>query len=259
MSWSNPTTPNLPDYIAFVQTVMGISPLFLPSVLTPAAPALTPGSGGALNGTVYVAVTYVSALGETIGSPLASATVSSGDLISVASPPAVTGATGWNVYAAAGTGVTLQNADPLTIGTPYDLTALTAGVAPPTTPTASSPWLGYAFDQALALTLSVAGGVSYTLAVYNCAGHIQIRITPDVNGRMNEEGSFTQMRGTFDLLKQSNGLVEQTSNVDTSSTFAVSDALKQLTLTDLNFMKTPWGREALAYMQDYGPSVWALT
>jgi len=259
MSWSNPTTPNLPDYIGFVQQVMEIDPLYLPSVVAPAAPVLTPGSGGSLaSGTVYVQVTYVSALGETNASMPASAVVTgpSGSVV-VASPPLVTWATGWNVYAGGSvTSAQLQNGSPIAIGTNYTINALLSGVPAPLANTAGSPWLNYAFDQAMALVLCAPRlGVSYTLAVYNCAGHIQIRITPDQIGRV----FFQENRATFDLLKMSVGVVQSTGNGDTSTTIAVPDALKQLILTDLGFIKTPWGREYLSYAQDYGPSVWGLT
>lgn len=271
MPWANPTRPNLPDYILFVQQVMDIDPLLLPSVATPATPALTAGSSGSLaTGAVYVRTTYVSALGETVGSPEAQIAVTgpSGS-VQVTSPPAVTGATGYSIYAApAPNAETLQNTAPVAIGTNYSITTLMSGVSPPTDDTASSPWITYAFDQARDLVLIPGGsapwgfargpgsaGIGYTLAVYNCAGHIQIRITPDEDGRT----FFKESRATFGMLKMSVGLVQATSNVDTSSTFAVPDSLKQLTLSDLGFMTTPWGRDFLSYNQDYGPSVWGLS
>jgi hypothetical protein len=257
-AWVTPTTPNLPDYILFVQQNMGIDPLYLPSVAAPAAPALTPGTGGSLaSGTIWVKITYVSALGETNPSPEGYVVVAGPSAsVSVASPGAVTGATGYNVYASTATGQeTLQNGTPVAIGTAYVIHALAAGVALPLVNTAGSPFLGYALDQAMALVIRAPSpGIDYTLATYNCAGHIQIRITPDQTGR----GFFQEQRATFDMLKQSVGLVQATNNVDTGSTFAVPDALKQLTIGDLGFMKTPWGREYLAYAQDFG-GVWGLT
>jgi hypothetical protein len=263
VSWSSPTTPNLADYTVFVQQGMGISPLILPTVILPVASNLTAGNSGSLpSETIYVRTTYISALGETTGSTGTSAAVTGPTgSVAVASPPTATGATGWNIYAANAAGAeTLQNGSPLTLGAPHTLTTLTMGAPPPATPTASSPWVGYAFDQATALVLNVGAlGVAYTLAVYNCAAHIQIRITPDQAGRESDPNSFTTMRKSFNLLLQSVGVVQATSDAGTSTTIAVSDALKQLTLTDLGFMKTPWGREYLSFAQDYGPSVWGLS
>ena len=156
MSWSNPDSPNLPDYALFVQNVMGIDPLYLPS---------------------------------------------------------------------------------------------------------TSPFLGYALDRAVALVVppgrlcrAPSGGVDYTLAVYNCAGHVQFKITPDQTGR----DFFLCERRKFDLLKPSYGVVTSTSDDGTSVTLATPDALRNLTLGDLDFIKTPWGRDYLAYAQDFG-GIWGLS
>ena len=275
MSWATPTQPNLNDYMLFVLFNMGIDPLYLPNVPAPPVPALTTDSSGTLlSGTIYVVVTYVSAFGETQPSPETSVVVvGPTGSVSVPSPAAAPGATGFNVYAASVSGgETLQNGSPVAIGTPFVLTTLDiGGVIPSSSNTAGSPWLGYAFNQAQGLVLQpgrpwwwnntqpAGGGIDYTLAVYNCAGHIQIRITPDqVIGNINR-GFFQGQRKEYGLLNLSAGLVQSSSNVDTSSVFAVSDLMKQLTLTDLDFIRTPWGRAFMQFQQDYGPTVWGLS
>ena len=155
MSWSNPTTPNLPDYTLFVQNVMGVSVVYLP---------------------------------------------------------------------------------------------------------ATSPFLGYAFDRALNLVLQVAaGGFDYTWAVYNCAGHIQIAITPDQVVSGVGYTYFQDMRKSLDILLPSFGVVSSSSDESTSTTLATPDALRNLTIEDLGFMRTPWGRTYLSYAQDYGPTIWGLS
>lgn len=131
------------------------------------------------------------------------------------------------------------------------------GVAPEYLP-ADSPFFGYAFNQALNLVLTGNGAIAgndYTLAVYNCAGHILLRITPDQSGRT----FFAEQVKKYGLDKLSAGMVASASDTGTASTIAVPEALKELTLGDLNFMKTPWGRAYLSYAQDYGPSVWGLS
>lgn len=117
-----------------------------------------------------------------------------------------------------------------------------------------SPFIGYALDRAIGLVISVIGGIDYTLAVYNCAGHIQYQITPDQVGR----DYFRVKRQEFGLLKPSFGVVQSTSDQSTSASLAVPDALQQLTIGDLGFMKTPWGREYLSYQQDFG-GIWGLS
>lgn len=126
----------------------------------------------------------------------------------------------------------------------------------------SSPFIGYAFNRAINITLNVPtqlSGLEYTLAVYNCATHIQLKITPDqiVNGVSFDY--FLKKRAEFTLLNPVVGLVATSSDEGTSVTNAVPDALAQLTLMDLDFMRTPWGREYLAFSQDYGPNVWGLS
>lgn len=126
---------------------------------------------------------------------------------------------------------------------------------------ANSPFLGYAFNRALDIVFSVptVSGYDYTLAVYNCAGHIQIKITPDqvVDGVQRQY--FLGKRKEFLLLQPVNGTVSSTSDQGSSTTFAVPEGLENLTIQDLDFMKTFWGREYLAYAQDYGPTVWGLS
>jgi hypothetical protein len=123
---------------------------------------------------------------------------------------------------------------------------------------ANSPFPQFALDQAQRFVIRAhqrfGGGPDYTLAVYNAATHILITIAPDQPGRANEEGSFTRMRRDAGLNKpDAAGVVTATSDNGTSTTLATPDALRQLTLTDLNFMKTTFGQSALAFNQDYGP------
>ena len=127
---------------------------------------------------------------------------------------------------------------------------------------ATSPFLGYAFIRAMQIVLNVPtslAGIVYTLAVYNCAGHIQLTITPDqvVNGVSYT--FFQDQRRSQDLLKTVQGVVASTSDQASSSAFATPDGLAQLTIEDLGFMRTVWGREYLAYAQSFGPTVWGLS
>jgi hypothetical protein len=75
-------------------------------------------TGGSQPGTYYVKVTYLLNGAETPASPESSFTVSANNLLQVSSPASMTGATGYNVYAATATGrEVLQNASPIAIGT----------------------------------------------------------------------------------------------------------------------------------------------
>lgn len=256
MSWTNPTSPNLPDFLLFVANNMGIPAAALPITITaPSAPGLAANaSGGSLpSGTVYVVITYVTAYGETTASPEASVAVTgpTGQVV-VASPAAQTAVTGYKVYAGTVSGAeVLQTAQPVAIGTAYDINSLVTGTAvPPTANTAGSPWPSYAYNQAIALVLFLPtiAGLDYTLAVYNCAGHILIRIAPDQPAMTYFEGARSQ----FGLLQMSSGVIASSSDQGTSNSFQVPESLGNLTIGDLNFLKTPWGREYVAYAQDFG-------
>jgi hypothetical protein len=105
-------------------------------IAPPSGPQVSQGSGGSLAATnYYVRSTYVSGTGETLASAETAVAVSAANVISVSSPAAVPGATGWNVYvgntascpgvdsgAITGGGETCevkQNASPIPIGTDW--------------------------------------------------------------------------------------------------------------------------------------------
>lgn len=146
-----------------------------------------------------------------------------------------------------------------------DYTLFLQGIGMNTTvlPT-NSPYIGYAFNQASTIVnpygqcVTVPTGVtnvSYTLAVYNCAAHIQIKITPDQTG----QNFFQTLRGPgpggYNLVGFLPGVVTASSDEGTSQTLVVSEAFKNLTLRDLGYMATPYGRSYLEYAQDYGEIV----
>ena len=101
----------------------------------PAAPTLSSVSGGSLAATTYyVVVTYTNSFGQTLQSTESSLAVAAGNLLSVASPAASAGATGYNVFVADVSGEeTLQNSTPIALGTAWTMptTGLVSGAAPP--------------------------------------------------------------------------------------------------------------------------------
>lgn len=125
----------------------------------------------------------------------------------------------------------------------------------------NSPFLDYALTSALDIVqwVPTVSSRDYTFAVYNCAGHIQLKITPDqvVDGVQRQ--FFLGKRQEFRLLQQVNGTVNSSSDESTSVSNAVSWALTELTIQDLDFMRTPWGRWYLEYAQSYGPGIWGLS
>ena len=114
-----------------------------PTNTPPAAPTLSSVAAGTLAATTYyVKTTYVNAAGETLPSAEANLAVAADYVLSVASPPATSGASGWNVFVSTATGTeTLQNSSPIAIGTAWQepTTGLVAGSALPTTSTFGVP------------------------------------------------------------------------------------------------------------------------
>jgi hypothetical protein len=142
----------------------------------PAAPAVAAaGTDGSMTAGVYQAVTtYVNANGETMASAAGSATISSTKHLTVPSPPAVSGATGWNAYVTIHDGSTfkLQNGTPTAIGTDLTLTAdpTTSGATPPAANTTFGTMLVPAGGT---ITLTYAGGApTWTVALPVTSGGV---------------------------------------------------------------------------------------
>jgi hypothetical protein len=113
-----------------------------------------------------------------------------------------------------------------------------------------SPYPQYALNQAQNLVLNIPGvaGLDYTIAVYNCAGHILLRVTPDQIG----QSFFATARQKFNMLGASSGVIASSSDQSTSNSFATPEGFKNFTTMDLEFFRTPWGRAYLDFNQSFG-------
>jgi hypothetical protein len=140
-----------------------------------AAPTLSDisSSDANINETTYfVVVTYVSALGESVGSPYAYRTVPANRLLRVSSPPSFTGATGYNVYVGYSPGdYMLQNQTPISIGTQWTegVDGLVQGIPPPTIALS-----GYFALGVILFTSGVLTGVSRLVSVYLAGGTLSV-------------------------------------------------------------------------------------
>lgn len=132
----------LTQVASLLQTALQAAGVIIPA---PGNPVTGTTAGGTLAGaTYYVKTTYVNALGETIGSAEVTQVVALNNLLTVTSPGAQAGATGYNVYVSTATGTeTKQNASPINIGTGWTLptTGLIAGAALPTSNTTGNAQL----------------------------------------------------------------------------------------------------------------------
>lgn len=155
--------------------------------LTPVATLPGPTSAPTLGGTTasdvnlpypityWVCVTYTTAYGETTPSPETGWTIAvSNGLLTVASPPAVAGATGWNVYIGFESGnEQLQNVTPLTIGTNYTIPK--NGIYASGQPAIDIPSKGWYAQGVIAFTSGANAG-SRRVIESNNGGSLTLRV-----------------------------------------------------------------------------------
>lgn len=105
----------------------------------------------------------------------------------------------------------------------------------------------------------------YALAVYNLAGDNLINYAQDASNAPPVEGSSPPMAYFAWVRKQWNvngfvsGVVQSSGDEGTNVSLVVQEAAKNFTLANLQQLKTPYGRQYLAFAQSYGPSTWGLT
>jgi len=119
--------------------------------------------------------------------------------------------------------------------------------------TSSSDYFQWAFDWAQndAMTCPQMPAQLYVLAVYNLGADRLIRIAQD-----DGQGTFYQtQRQQFGVLQFKPGVVMAGGDESTSQTLVVPDWYRAIPLGAQEQLKTPWGREYLAYAQMYGPYV----
>ncbi|MDE2104859.1 MAG: hypothetical protein KGL39_46915 [Patescibacteria group bacterium] len=124
---------------------------------------------------------------------------------------------------------------------------------------AYSPYAAWALNVALITALPGTGSGAglaglagmYVLAVYNLAMHQLLKTAQD----LNNQTFFAQTRQTFKLGSLVPGPVMASGDQATSETLVVPDFFKTLTLSEIDLIKTPYGREYLGYAQMYGPTI----
>jgi hypothetical protein len=118
---------------------------------------------------------------------------------------------------------------------------------------------GYAYSFQIAedlvpLEINCAVPDIYTLTVYNWAGSTLIQFQQDYPG----QNFFTTARQAYGINNFAAGVVQTASDVSTSESLAIGQGLQNLQLIDLQRIKDPYGRQALAWMQSIG-TLWGLT
>jgi hypothetical protein len=124
----------------------------------------------------------------------------------------------------------------------------------------------YSFNISMAIVpygLCRINGVIYFSAVYNLAGDRLLNFAQDVPDAPPVQGSdppmpfFAFTRKQYGINSFVAGVIESASDESTSESIAVPDSLRNLTIGDLNNLKTPYGRQYLSYAQDMG-TLWGI-
>jgi hypothetical protein len=127
-----------------------------------------------------------------------------------------------------------------------------SGALPP-----DSPAITWAYNIAVELVVCYAQVMFpdiYDLMVYNLAADNLLNFAPD-----NPPSTwFSQQRTLYGLENFVPGLVQSTGDNGTSTSLMIPDALKNLTLADLQYLKTPYGRRYLQFAQRFS-TVWGIS
>lgn len=121
----------------------------------------------------------------------------------------------------------------------------------------NSPSIALSYNIAVEIVYSAIQCVSqliYDQCVYNLAGDTLVNIAQDQTGQT----IFADLRKTFALNTFIGGVISSSADVSTSESMTTPEFIKSLTLANLQQMKTPWGRQYLAYAQSSG-ALWGLS
>jgi hypothetical protein len=133
----------------------------------------------------------------------------------------------------------------------------TTGIATAALPD-NSTFIQFTYDVAIAtVNLMIAAVVPelYVLAVYNLGVDQLYNYAQDTA----PSTFFTDARKKWNIYGFVAGVVNTASDNGTGDSLVVPDALSQLTLADLQNLKTPWGRAYLAIAQKWGADLFGIS
>lgn len=218
--FTDPTTPNLTDYQAFLTGVVGIAAQNLPFSAGVATDGTT---------TTLTDAAQVWGMNQWVGYWAYDSTQGS-------QTPIISNTT---------TTLTLSPAlaVPVAVGDAYlVLSSITVA----------------SFTMAMDLVntdLSAAPGMIYPLAVYNLAADRLLNFAPDVQNQT----FFKDVRAQFRMTDISVGVSSSVNDQGTSVGILNPESMQGFTLLDLQTLKTPYGRAYMAFAQSYGGALWGLS
>lgn len=131
------------------------------------------------------------------------------------------------------------------------------GITPAALPDAS-PSIQTSYDLAFATVNPYFASVVpelYVVAGYNLGVDILYNIAQDTP----PSTFFADARKAWNIYGFVAGVVNSASDQGTSDGLVVPDFFSQLTFSDLQNLKTPWGRAYLALAQKWGPDLFGIT
>jgi hypothetical protein len=103
-------------------------------------------------------------------------------------------------------------------------------------------------DSCPDLSLGYIGPGIYEFAVYNLAGDLLVNFAQDQPGQTY----FFDLRKSLNINNFVPGLISESHDETTGESLLNQEFMKTLTMSDLQRMKTPWGRQYLMFAQSYG-------
>ena len=126
----------------------------------------------------------------------------------------------------------------------------------------NSPYIEISYDLAVEIVnwyLNCASPIVYTQCVYNLGGDYLVNMAQDNPNLPPPYNTYwTDLRQSLGVNSFIPGLVNAANDEDTSAAILTPLGLQNLTLMDLQNLKTPWGRVYLGLAQSVG-SMWGLT
>lgn len=102
--------------------------------------------------------------------------------------------------------------------------------------------------------IGLVSPVSFKLATYNLGGDYLINYTPDQSGQT----VFADARKKYNTYGFVGGVIQSTGDEGTSESMAMADFIKNLSMSDLQNLKTPYGRTYMAIAMRFG-SLWGIS
>jgi hypothetical protein len=122
----------------------------------------------------------------------------------------------------------------------------------------SSAVIAMAYSVALDivnLTLQQAGVNIYALAVYNLSTDNVINYAQDQVGQTY----FSDLRKSFNTNGFVGGVVSSTGDEGTNQSMVIQQAAENFTMANIQQLKTPYGRQYMAFAQSYGSTIVGLS